>query len=50
MKARQLLAVMAALVLTSSSTSAQLFSSSRKVPKVLEARFVTGEPVWLAQH
>ena len=46
MKTRQLLAVMAALVLTSSALSAQLFSSNRKVPKVLEARFVTGEPVW----
>ena len=46
MKTRQLLGVIAALVLTSSTASAQLFSSSGKVPKVLAERFVTGEPVW----
>ena len=40
MKTRQLLAVaMAALVLSSAV-------SANRVPKVLEARFVTGEPVW----
>lgn len=46
MKTRQLLAVMAALLLMASTLPAQLFSSNRKVPKALEARFVTGEPVW----
>ena len=46
MKTRLLLVVMAALVLTSSTVSAQFFGSRMKVPKVLEARFVTGEPVW----
>jgi len=45
MNIRRLMAVLAVLVLTSSTVSAQLFGS-RKVPKVLQARFVTGEPVW----
>lgn len=45
MNARRLLAVMAVMVLTSSTVSAQLFGS-KKVPKVLEARFVLGDPVW----
>lgn len=45
MNARRLLAVMVVFVLASSTVSAQLFSS-RKVPKVLQARFVSGEPVW----
>lgn len=39
------LAVLVALIFTASTLSAQLFSA-RKVPKVLEARFVTGEAVW----
>lgn len=46
MKTPQLLAVTAALVLTSSTVSAQLFNVNRKVPKVLASRFVTGDPVW----
>lgn len=45
MKARRWLAVIAALVVTSSAVSAQLFAPKR-VPKVLESRFVTGEPAW----
>jgi hypothetical protein len=40
MNTRRLLAVMAALVLTSATLSAE------KVPKPLEARFVTGDAVW----
>lgn len=46
MNIRRLMAVLAVLVLTSCTVSAQLFGSYRKVPKVLEARFVSGEPVW----
>ncbi len=45
MNARRLLVALAVLVFTSSTIAAQLFSA-KKVPKVLEARFVTGEPVW----
>ncbi len=45
MNARRLLAVMAVLVLTSSTVSAQFFRST-KIPKVLQSRFVSGEPVW----
>jgi len=45
MQIRRVIAVMAVLVLTSTAVSAQLFGS-RKVPKVLETRFVVGEPLW----
>jgi len=46
MNIRRILAVTAALALTSPALFAQLFATNKKVPKVLEARFVTGEPVW----
>ncbi|MBZ5528022.1 MAG: hypothetical protein LAN71_08995 [Acidobacteriia bacterium] len=45
MKIRRVLAVMAVMVLTSTAVSAQLFRST-KIPKVLQARFVSGDPVW----
>jgi hypothetical protein len=46
-KTRPVLAVIAALVLTSSALSAQLVSGvNRKVPKPLQQRFVTGDAVW----
>src|ERR1700740_120287 len=47
MNIRRILAVTAALALTSPALFAQLFATTnKKVPKVLEARFVTGDPVW----
>ena len=46
MNIRRILAVTVALALTSPASFAQLFAANKKVPKVLEARFVTGEPVW----
>ena len=47
MNIRRILSVTAALALTSPALFAQLFATNnKKVPKVLEARFVTGDPVW----
>ena len=47
MKTRRLLAVMAALVMTSAALAAQISGPiNKKVPKPLQARFVTGDPVW----
>jgi hypothetical protein len=47
-KTRQLLALMAVLVLGSSPLFAQLLATqiNRKVPKALQQRFVTGDAVW----
>jgi hypothetical protein len=46
MNIRRVLAVTAALALTSPALFAQLFATNKKVPKVLQERFVTGDPVW----
>jgi hypothetical protein len=49
MNTRRLLAVTAALMLTSAAACAQSISSgsvNKKVPKPLQARFVTGDPIW----
>ncbi len=45
MKSRQLLAALAVFALLSAPLSAQ-WGVPRKVPKVLEVRFVNGEPAW----
>ena len=49
MNTRRLLATMAALVVGSATLFAQLGSPDRnnkKIPKPLQARFVTGDPLW----
>jgi hypothetical protein len=48
MNARRLLTVTAALALTSAALFAQSVSAplNKKVPKPLQARFVTGDPEW----
>ena len=47
MNTRRFLALMVALTLTSASLAAQISGTiNKKVPKPLQARFVTGDPVW----
>jgi hypothetical protein len=47
MNTRRRLAVMAAFLLTSATLFAQFSAPiNKKVPKPLQARFVTGDPVW----